>query len=41
VRKGDAEGARQAMARLVAGSASYLAQRSPELVSQKVRWGQT
>ena len=41
VRKGDAEGARQAMARLVAGSASYLAQRSPELVSQKVKWGQT
>ncbi|HAY05494.1 MAG TPA: FCD domain-containing protein [Hyphomonas sp.] len=41
VRKGDAEGARQAMARLVAGSASYLAERSPELVSQKVKWGQT
>ena len=40
VRKGDAEGARQAMARLVAGSASYLAERSPELVSQKVKWGQ-
>ena len=40
VRTGDAEAARQAMARLVAGSASYLAQRSPELVSQKVRWGQ-
>ena len=29
------------MARLVAGSASYLAERSPELVSQKVKWGQT
>lgn len=41
VRKGDAEGARQAMARLVAGSTSYLAKRSPELVSQKVKWGQT
>tara|TARA_R110000782_G_scaffold49264_2_gene107366 strand:+ start:971 stop:1711 length:741 start_codon:yes stop_codon:yes gene_type:complete len=41
VRKGDAEGARQAMARLVAGSAFYLAERSPELVSQKVKWGQT
>lgn len=41
VRKGDTEGARQAMARLVAGSASYLAERSPELVSQKVKWGQT
>ena len=41
VRKGDAEGARQAMARLVAGSASYLAERRPELVSQKVKWGQT
>jgi len=41
VRKGDAEGARQSMARLVAGSASYLAERSPELVSQKVKWGQT
>lgn len=40
VRTGDAEAARQTMARLVAGSASYLAQRSPELVSQKVRWGQ-
>ena len=40
VRTGDAEAARQAMARLVAGSASYLAQRSPELVAQKVRWGQ-
>ena len=40
VRKGDAEGARQSMARLVAGSASYLAERSPELVSQKVKWGQ-
>lgn len=41
VRKGDAEGARQAMARLVAGSTSYLAERSPELVSQKVKWRQT
>jgi len=41
VRKGDAEGARKSMARLVAGSASYLAERSPELVSQKVKWGQT
>src|SRR3546814_14736134 len=40
VRKGDAEGARQAMARLVAGSASYLAPSRPELVSQKVRRGQ-
>ena len=40
VRKGDAERARQAMARLVAGSTTYLAQRSPELVAQKVRWGQ-
>lgn len=40
VRKGDAEGARQSMARLVVGSASYLAERSPELVSQKVKWGQ-
>jgi GntR family transcriptional repressor for pyruvate dehydrogenase complex len=40
VRTGDAEAARHAMARLVAGSASYLAERSPELVSQKVRWGQ-
>lgn len=39
VRTGDAEAARQAMARLVAGSASYLAERSPELVYQKVRWG--
>jgi len=25
----------------VAGSASYLAERRPELVSQKVKWGQT
>lgn len=41
VRKGDAEGARQSMARLVVGSASYLAERSPELVSQKVKWVQT
>jgi len=41
VRKGDAEGARQSMARLVVGSASYLAERRPELVSQKVKWGQT
>ena len=40
VRTGDAEAARHAIARLVAGSASYLAERSPELVSQKVRWGQ-
>src|SRR3546814_8230757 len=34
VRTGDSEAARQAMARLVSGSASYLAERSPELVSQ-------
>ena len=40
VRTGDSEAARQAMARLVSGSASYLAERSPELVSQRVRWGQ-
>jgi DNA-binding FadR family transcriptional regulator len=40
VRTRDSEAARQAMARLVSGSASYLAERSPELVSQRVRWGQ-
>jgi len=40
VRTGDAQEARQAMARLVSGSANYLAERSPDLVSQKVRWGQ-
>lgn len=40
VRTGDAEAARQAMSRLVVGSASYLAERSPELVRQKIRWGQ-
>ena len=39
VRTGDAQRARQAMAGLVAGSAVYLAERSPELVSQKVRVG--
>lgn len=41
VRTGDAQAARQAMTRLVSGSASYLAGRSPELVSQRIRWGQT
>jgi len=40
VRTGDAEAARQAMGRLVSGSAGYLAERSPELVSQRVKWGQ-
>ena len=40
VRTGDAQAARQAMTRLVSGSASYLAERSPELVSQRIRWGQ-
>jgi DNA-binding FadR family transcriptional regulator len=40
VRTGDAQEARQAMAHLVSGSANYLAERSPDLVSQKVRWGQ-
>lgn len=40
VRTGDAQAARLAMARLVSGSANYLAERSPDLVSQKVRWGQ-
>jgi DNA-binding FadR family transcriptional regulator len=40
VRTGDSEAARNFMARLVAGSARYLAQRSPDLVRQKVRWGQ-
>ena len=30
---------RRHMARLVTGSSAYLAARSPELVSQKVRWG--
>ncbi|MBU1756233.1 MAG: FCD domain-containing protein [Alphaproteobacteria bacterium] len=39
VRTGDSEAARNSMARLVSGSAAYLAERSPELVSQKVRWG--
>ncbi len=40
VRTGDAQAARKAMTRLVSGSASYLAERSPELVSQRIRWGQ-
>ena len=40
VRTGDQEAARQAMGRLVSGSTSYLAERSPELVSQRVKWGQ-
>ena len=40
VRTGDSAAARQAMSRLVAGSAVYLSERSPELVSQRVRWGQ-
>lgn len=40
VRTGDSDAARQAMSRLVSGSASYLAERSPELVSQRVKWGQ-
>ena len=40
VRTGDQAAARQAMSRLVSGSASYLAERSPELVSQRVKWGQ-
>ncbi|WP_255265966.1 FadR/GntR family transcriptional regulator [Sphingopyxis terrae] len=39
VRLRDADGARRHMARLVTGSSAYLAARSPELVSQKVRWG--
>ena len=34
-----ADGARRHMERLVKGSSEYLAARSPELVSQKVRWG--
>ncbi|MGI9360073.1 MAG: FadR/GntR family transcriptional regulator [Parasphingorhabdus sp.] len=40
VRTGDQAAARQAMSRLVSGSASYLAERSPELVCQRVKWGQ-
>ena len=35
----DADGARRHMERLVKGSSEYLAARSPELVTQKVRWG--
>src|SRR3546814_15865558 len=41
VRKVDAEGARQAMARLVAGSAPYLAPKSPDIGAQKGRRRQT
>jgi DNA-binding GntR family transcriptional regulator len=39
VRLRDADGARRHMERLVKGSSEYLAARSPELVTQKVRWG--
>lgn len=39
VRLKDAAGARRHMERLVRGSSEYLAERSPELVAQKVKWG--
>ena len=39
VRMRDAAGARRQMDRLIAGSTQYLAERSPDLLAQKVRWG--
>jgi DNA-binding FadR family transcriptional regulator len=39
VRMRDAAGARRQMNRLIAGSTQYLEERSPELLAQKVRWG--
>ena len=39
VRMRDVAGARRQMDRLIAGSTQYLAERSPELLAQKVRWG--
>lgn len=39
VRLQDAAGARRQMERLIAGSSAYLAERSPAIVAQKVRWG--
>lgn len=39
VRMRDAAGARRQMDRLIAGSTQYLAERSPDLLLQKVRWG--
>lgn len=39
VRLRDAENARRHMERLVKGSSEYLANRSPDLVSQKISWG--
>ena len=39
VRLRDAVGARKQIERLTAGSTKYLLQRSPDLLAQKVRWG--
>ncbi len=39
VRMRDAAGARRQMERLIAGSTTYLVERSPDLLAQKVRWG--
>ena len=39
VRMRDAVGARRQMERLTDGSTQYLAERSPALLAQKVRWG--
>ena len=39
VRMRDAVGARRQMERLIDGSTRYLAERSPDLLAQKVRWG--
>lgn len=39
VRMHDSAGARRQMDRLVAGSTQYLAERSPDLLAQKIRWG--
>lgn len=39
VRMRDAVGARRQMERLIDGSTQYLAERSPDLLAQKVRWG--
>src|SRR3546814_446750 len=40
VRLCDSDAARRHMERLVKGSSEYLAERSPELVAQKVQWGE-
>lgn len=40
VRLRNSDGARRHMERLVKGSSEYLADRSPELVAQKVQWGE-